>query len=120
MMSETRRPARQARASPPPFTTAERSANCVELFDVGAGGAERASDADFVVERNAGNGRRQQCRAAAGDQAEAEVVWSERRDDFEYLVGSCDAFGSRFVDASGAGGVKMNALRRRQGNRRAH
>ena len=58
------------------------------------------------------DGSRQQGRAAAGQKAEAKVVRTKRRHDFEDPLRARDAFGSRLVDAGRPGRVQMNGARR--------
>src|SRR5262249_48756829 len=94
-----------------PFDEAHRAADGVELLDVGSDGAEGACEANLVVERDTRNGGGEKRRAAAGNQAEAEIVGFEGRNDLEKLAGAGAAFGARFVDTAGARGVQMNSLR---------
>ncbi len=72
-VSVTNRPATRSR-EPATFDGAEVRPHQVEFFDARPRGAEEPRDGDLVGKRDARCWQRQQCRATAGEEANAQVV----------------------------------------------
>ena len=109
MMSEISRPARHARASPPPLMRLSclRTILSCPMF---ARRAEKSRDGELVFQRDAFEQRRQQGRSAAGKKAEAQIVRAEAGHDSQDFLGSRRAFRSRFIYARRPGGMEMDVL----------
>ena len=110
---ERNQPSRAARSGESSaFDQAELLADRIELLDVRAGRAEMPRDGELVLQRGSFHGGRQQGRAAAGEQAEAQVFRRERADQPQDCGCAGRAGGSRFVHARRPGRVQADPFQR--------
>ncbi len=101
-----------------PFDAAQLLANRVELDDVGSGGRQMPRDGKFVGQRNLRWRRRQQCRSAAGNQANAQVVGGERFNDPQNFERTGNPFGRWFVESRRPCRMQMDSRKRPHAIRR--
>ena len=87
-------------------------ADAVHLVDGRAAGVQQGGDALLVFQRHALDRRRQQGGAAAGQQAQAEVVRPHRLYQIQHLPNAGDAGRRRVVDAVGPAGVEAHGPQR--------
>ena len=108
IISEISRPARHARASPPPLIRLSCLRTVLSCSMFAPGGAQVAGDGQLVFQRDAFNRRGHQGRAAAGDQTQAKIVRPERCDQPQDFFRAGHARGRRFVDARRPRGVQRD------------